>query len=1763
MVIRTLGRASRVLTALARAGAAGGAGGQRNPWKVPGASALFATDVSDTAARAAAIVLPMPKLSHNMTSGRIERWHVREGDVVKEYDVVLTVATETLVEEAYRLDQFKGTVSLLVESQEEGVVARLMAAEGEEVPVGRPIMLLAEGSEAEAEAVREAAPRLLAGLEDVYEQGRGKASKLCRRFTLADLAERAYIVIRDPVNEISKGSARWAPDDPFHACSKDAMPYLRAFHTHLRRALVLANLEACLEHNDEPREGEDRAKAGVDYMNVLNPVSEGDGAPAAPTSGGGGKRDGGRGLAERDLRNREALQPILALLRARAEQPALSPPKEAEGREHCWVCREVLAALIEQEEHDALVALDKAHSGGELHTCIGLHPAALVALAMTLAAYQPSVLDMVSIKGSLSPYDARSKCNTIEAVSKALAYLAMQLVESVEAQVAAPESPPIGLRKAGGRSQAGTGQAEQGGHRRLNIRATVLQAAFMSGFWELVDKLLPRVGEPGLSETDIIKRLRTAWVGYIGFRPLQDWRAGHHAQTQDWLDFKASTARAILIAHRVIDTLRRGDETPEAAPEEQPREQPQAETNALQKASRKVIAGMAEATHAVSGIMAKMHRPSQTNSDGRGTASGQAPAQGQAVAEATEDRGEPTTAISVSATDIGAGNGDHVVTFGRGASSPTRMPTQPALSPGKAGSPSRKCEDNAAVLPLYAKMELTEDKVLAGKREANKKAKEAREGQSREGEGGVRDSTVFLRGSTTKLDASMRGSTTTPTAAGAASMRRRGAVNLDLEEEEEEDDEEARERQEEEARRQAEEESRSRFVRLHRLAVQAAHLAVHSSSLSTVSDALACMKAVRAWGAVDLYMLNDLAKKFPLQCAQLLEAIPLSEVDLEDNVLPFGLPPGFMTVAVSDKEAVKFREEGGTGSTQDSLHFSKQEDEDATIDACLLTRGTTWVGMLLLFLPSELHGPTSRKMLRVAGCAVAAFVCQGPGSCAVAAIFALLLLVVGLGTRALVAVIRILVWGVLARLWQAVVRHFPSLRKMVIRLAGKQRNNAVQQGHTLSGRPHASAHSSLAPGAAYPYLGSQVPPGEESDGDESDGEATKLPAALRNGAALGTSLWRSLIAHGHNTVVDWWLGWGHNSTSISCRQVPFPIPYAEAGSQQLDTQLMERLLRSPAVHPSVYGSKVLRALILFKWNYFTKHFIVLQLLLHIAYMALFLAYAFTIKNMEEVPGRDTGPGANEPGCRLEAPTPLQTGLLIALAVMTLDFLVQETRQIRHFGFRILRHTWDVLDICSVGLVVASITLHFSCTSDVGPVSLRALAAVQILLLFMRLLYFAMASERLGSFVRMVLETTWDLLLFFLFLSVVFVGFGLAIIIAQGEVAQEEMVFIKLFTMLFGDFDVNFLGDTENTDGGSPLGLDTMTKIFASIYMILVTIVLLNLLISIISESYERIRENERWESLRNKALLVVESETQLYRMFLRWLYRTLAPVSQGLPASERRYRYLYVIAPEYARKSGGAAGDDEDGDDEDDDEEDDDESADGQWNGRLGELKRHMQSVARGTVDAVRREISKAMKEMQKKANEDRVTAEQLAEEAVPAAAAAQEAEPLFAAEPQAAHLSPASTPGQMRGEEQASAVPSLSISLRSGAFRPGARAAGGGDDAGARGEVEPAPPPPALQARYPDQAGPSGAPSTSRPVSATTGLPASRSASLNGRPLGPSQPSGDLLRELGAIGEVVPEPAVGRTASLAARPPSGRSAARPPSGLAAARQGSGAGVPP
>jgi len=89
--------------------------------------------------------ITMPQLSDTMTEGTLVKWHKKEGDKVKSGDIVADVETDKAVME--------------MESSDNGTLAAILVAEGQKVPVGGLLALVATGKEDPAEVKKSAASR--------------------------------------------------------------------------------------------------------------------------------------------------------------------------------------------------------------------------------------------------------------------------------------------------------------------------------------------------------------------------------------------------------------------------------------------------------------------------------------------------------------------------------------------------------------------------------------------------------------------------------------------------------------------------------------------------------------------------------------------------------------------------------------------------------------------------------------------------------------------------------------------------------------------------------------------------------------------------------------------------------------------------------------------------------------------------------------------------------------------------------------------------------------------------------------------------------------------------------------------------------------------------------------------------------------------------------------------------------------------------------------------------------------------------------------------------------------------------------------------------------------------------------------------------------------------------------------------------------------------------------------------------------------------
>jgi WD40 repeat protein len=204
---------------------------------------------------------------------------------------------------------------------------------------------------------------------------------------------------------------------------------------------------------------------------------------------------------------------------------------------------------------------------------------------------------------------------------------------------------------------------------------------------------------------------------------------------------------------------------------------------------------------------------------------------------------------------------------------------------------------------------------------------------------------------------------------------------------------------------------------------------------------------------------------------------------------------------------------------------------------------------------------------------------------------------------------------------------------------------------------------------------------------------------------------------------------------------------------------------------------------------------------------------------------------------------------------------------------------------------------------------RIILAILIVLMGFKTLYFLRAYTTL---VGVILQAIKDIRAFTLIVILILVSFAIAIDVLE-DVAVSEASLLTLFGLMLGAFEV----DTYAVDAvGSALSI--VLQILFYMFALLVAIVLLNLLIAILGDSYDVVTEKKKAEYVRMRAQLVIEY-ARLFPSLLRQQGRWLHVLVRTSIASEQRFFEL-----------------EEEG------------AADDEWNSRLTQLK--------GSVATIRKE---------------------------------------------------------------------------------------------------------------------------------------------------------------------------------------------------------------
>jgi len=307
---------------------------------------------------------------------------------------------------------------------------------------------------------------------------------------------------------------------------------------------------------------------------------------------------------------------------------------------------------------------------------------------------------------------------------------------------------------------------------------------------------------------------------------------------------------------------------------------------------------------------------------------------------------------------------------------------------------------------------------------------------------------------------------------------------------------------------------------------------------------------------------------------------------------------------------------------------------------------------------------------------------------------------------------------------------------------------------------------------------------------------------------------------------------------------------------------------------NLFGQDIVRDIILFQWKYF-KEVIILKLFIpYIIYFGIFCLYTTWLLEKQHLEEDDNGSYHI---------TSLVFGIVILM--FNVFWAYVEIRQIFFHGFEYIASFWNMLDLFSVifntTVVVMELTeAKFEDTNRV--------AAISVLVLYFKLFYFLRIFFATAYLVRMIIEIIIDMKFFVGVLMIATIAFGNSFyILGRNSPDGENLAGSNVFDAFIFSYKMG-LGDFLTDDFGTRD--EEFLWIFFLLDTIIILIVLLNLVIAIMGDTFDKVQETQEKSMLQELANMIRENEFLFSRS-----------------RAFKKAKYIVVIEPETAEGGGGAS----------------------------------------------------------------------------------------------------------------------------------------------------------------------------------------------------------------------------------------------------------------
>ncbi|GMH42925.1 hypothetical protein BSKO_10847 [Bryopsis sp. KO-2023] len=369
------------------------------------------------------------------------------------------------------------------------------------------------------------------------------------------------------------------------------------------------------------------------------------------------------------------------------------------------------------------------------------------------------------------------------------------------------------------------------------------------------------------------------------------------------------------------------------------------------------------------------------------------------------------------------------------------------------------------------------------------------------------------------------------------------------------------------------------------------------------------------------------------------------------------------------------------------------------------------------------------------------------------------------------------------------------------------------------------------------------------------------------------------------------------------RFVPYP-DLAQVGSRGM----LRQLLMSGAPI-QIFGTAPIRGVIQYKWNSFAKRILLENLSLYTALLFLFTLFSILRGFHGQHRLSDDNPFTVASSITLIFTSPLAiwklARLLRQLTYYFSDEMYGGWRGARYWlfsGFRL----FEITTLLLVAVVIP--VMHFLALrndingGELADEEVHGIIAPVSILLWWHMLYYTLPFKHTGPLVLIILEIMKDMTFFLCLGATVLAGFTVAFFVlfndtgpcktnAMGESISDGQCQTALVSDAFGSLDRSFvttfgmmLGEFE-TEWYYDASQSIVPVLLWVVYMMMMTIILLNLLIAIMGATFQKVIQTEEVHFLRVKARVIDDMET-----IISWKRHKMLQSQIG--------KFLHVLVPQ-------------------------------------------------------------------------------------------------------------------------------------------------------------------------------------------------------------------------------------------------------------------------